>query len=593
MASNSSQPSGQPQGRCAVYARYSSDLQRPTSNDDQIRQCRSAIGQQGWTMLDEFIRTDSEITGQSMVGRDGLNDLIRLAKTDPRPFDIIVIDDTSRLGRYLPDVLKVTDVLDNYGVSVYFAAQGLDSRQPGFRQIFTLHGMMDEQYVFGLRDKVHRGQRGRILNGYIHGGKCYGYKNVPVEDQTRRGDYGRPAVIGVLQEVIPEEAAVIRRIFEMYAAGASYADVAKALNAEGVLSPQPPRKGNIRAWCPSAIREMLLNEKYRGVVIWNRTQTIRNRETGKTEQRPRAESEWVRVEIPELRIVSDELWRAVREQNRRVREKHGGKRLGGMNRTKTSRLYLFSGLLECGLCGASVVIIGGKPPNARYGCPNHRYRGVCKNSVTIPQRKLEQQLLAALAANLTDPRLEETRVQAFLDKLKARLDAETRHVREAASQDSQLKEELAGLKREQANLVDAIAQHGFSPALSARLAAVEARIVQIQRLRDAGAELKVPEFTTEEVREFLRRKTQEFTNILAGNPETSRAQLQKHISKLVLTPKQTPDVSVFEVTGDINLFQGNGDVMLTNSLEGIAQHYIGASISLAGFKLDPSLPLAA
>jgi hypothetical protein len=213
--------------------------------------------------------------------------------------------------------------------------------------------------------------------------------------------------------------------------------------------------------------------------------------------------------------------------------------------------------------------------------------------VTIPQRKLEQQLLAALAANLTDPRLEETRVQAFLDKLKARLDAETRHVREAASQDSQLKEELAGLKREQANLVDAIAQHGFSPALSARLAAVEARIVQIQRLRDAGAELKVPEFTTEEVREFLRRKTQEFTNILAGNPETSRAQLQKHISKLVLTPKQTPDVSVFEVTGDINLFQGNGDVMLTNSLEGIAQHYIGASISLAGFKLDPSLPLAA
>ncbi len=201
-------------------------------------------------MLDDFTRTDSQISGQSMVGRDGLNDLIRLAKTDPRPFDIILIDDTSRLGRYLPDVLKVTDVLDNYGVTVYFAAQGLDSRQPGFRQIFTLHGMMDEQYVFGLRDKVHRGQRGRILNGYIHGGKCYGYKNVPVEDPTRRGEYGRPAVIGVFQQIIPEEANVIRRIFEMYAAGASYADIAKALNAEGVLSPQPQRKGNIRAWCP-------------------------------------------------------------------------------------------------------------------------------------------------------------------------------------------------------------------------------------------------------------------------------------------------------------------------------------------------------
>ncbi|MBZ5614699.1 MAG: recombinase family protein [Acidobacteriia bacterium] len=539
-------------------------------------------------MLDDFIRADSGITGQSMVGRDGLNDLIRLAKTAPRPFDIILIDDSSRLGRYLPDVLKVTDVLDNYGVSLYFAAQGLDSRQPGFRQIFTLHGMMNEQYVFGLRDKVHRGQRGRVLNGYVPGGKCYGYRNVPVEDPNRRGEYGRPAVIGVLQQIIPEEKAVIVRIFEMYAAGASYADIAKTLNAEGILSPQAPHKGKIRAWCPSAIREMLLNEKYRGVVVWNRTQTVRNRETGKTEQRPRLESEWVRVEVPELRIVSHELWQAAREQNRRVREKYGPKRLGGMNRTKTSRLYLFSSLLECGLCSANIVIVSGQAPNARYGCPNHRRRGVCKNSVTIPQRKLEQQLLAALSANLLDPRLEEERVQSFRTQLKATLDTDTRRAREAASQDSHLKDEHATLKKEQHNLVDAIAKHGFSPALSARLASVEARIVQIERLRNAGSAPKVPVFTIEEIREFFERKSQEFVKILAGDPAIAREQLRKRITKLVLTPKQTPDGSVFEVTGDVSLFQGNGDVMLTNSLEGIAQHYTALRISLAAVVLDPS-----
>jgi hypothetical protein len=62
---------------------------------------------------------------------------------------------------------------------------------------------------------------------------------------------------------------------------------------------------------------------------------------------------------------------------------------------------------------------------------------------------------------------------------------------------------------------------------------------------------------------------------------------------LVLTPKQTQDGSVFEVTGDVSLFQGNGDVMLTNSLEGIAEHYIGGTISLTGVVLNPSLPLAA
>jgi hypothetical protein len=92
----------------------------------------------------------------------------------------------------------------------------------------------------------------------------------------------------------------------------------------------------------------------------------------------------------------------------------------------------------------------------------------------------------------------------------------------------------------------------------------------------------VPDFTTEEIREFVQRKFQEFANILAGDAATAREQLRKRITKLVLTPKETQGGSVFEATGDVSLFQDAGDVMLTSSLEGIAEHYIGASISLAG-----------
>ncbi len=103
----------------------------------------------------------------------------------------------------------------------------------------------------------------------------------------------------------------------------------------------------------------------------------------------------------------------------------------------------------------------------------------------------------------------------------------------------------------------------------------------------------MPEFTNEEIREFVQRKSQEFANILAGDAAIAREQLRKRITKLVLTPKRTQDGSIFEVTGDVSLFQGNGDVMLTNSLEEIAEHYIGASISLAGVILHPSLSLAA
>ena len=517
---------------------------------------------------------------------------MEFAKTSPRPFEGILIDDSSRFGRYLPDVVKLSDVLDNYGVFIHFGTQGLDSRNPGFRQVFILYAMMDEQYVLGLRDKVHRGQHGRVLNGFIAGGKCYGYDNVPVEDPTRRGEYGCPAVIGVIRRRNEEQAAVIVRIFEMYAAGYSYARIAKTLNGEGVQSPQPPRKGKIRAWCPSAIREMLLNEKYRGVEIWNRTKTVRNREKDKTEQRPRPEADWVRVAVPELVIVGDELWNAVRDQNHRVREKHGPKRLGGMNRTNNSRTYLFSGLMECGVCGKNITIVSGNPPYTRYGCPSHRFRGVCQNAVTIAQ-KLEQQLIAALSANLADSRLEAERVSATIEYVRLIQERKDAQLKQSVGTMSDRKDEQAKLKKHIANLVSAIAEYGMSPNLKTQLAANEARLKEVERALSAKPEAQVQKFSAEEIRGFVRRKSREFADILLGEPAIAKQELQKRIGKLVLTPKETPNGWALEVSGDVALFvQPDTDVMLTNSREGFGQHYIDSAIPFTGTFLDPSLPLS-
>jgi hypothetical protein len=103
----------------------------------------------------------------------------------------------------------------------------------------------------------------------------YGYINMPILNHTRPGKYGRPAVDGVYQEINSGQAEVVIRIFRMYATGMGLALIAKALNAEGVRSPQPPRTRPMQAWCPSSIREMLRNELYRGVRVWNRTVKVR------------------------------------------------------------------------------------------------------------------------------------------------------------------------------------------------------------------------------------------------------------------------------------------------------------------------------
>ena len=360
--------------RAAIYARYSSDLQRPTSIEDQVRQCQRTADQKGWAVLNDYIRSDSEASGASIIQREALNSLITDAKRLPRPFDCLLIDDTSRLGRNLTDVLKVSDSLNHHGVFLYFVSQQLDSRDRSFRQLQVMNGLMDEQFLIGLADKVHRGQEGRVLQGMVPGGRCYGYKNVTLEDFSRQRECGRPAVRGVRQEILPEEARVIRRMFDMSGNGKSLNTIAKEFNLANIPAPRP-RRGGVRAWSPNAIHSMLRNSRYRGLVIWNRSHKIRNPDTGKKQGKDRPQEEWVTVEAPHLRIVSEEQWEKVEARIGQWREKFGTARLGGLSRKDHRNTYIFSGLLTCAVCGYRIVIVGGSGNNARYGCPNHRYKG--------------------------------------------------------------------------------------------------------------------------------------------------------------------------------------------------------------------------
>ncbi|MDT8067259.1 MAG: recombinase family protein [Terriglobia bacterium] len=343
--------------RCAIYARYSSNLQRDTSIEDQIRMCREyASRQDGWIVVDEFVRSDRAITAASLAGRDALQSFVEAAKQNPRPFDRLLVDDTSRFARNVEDSLRTVKILEFNGVHVVAISQGIDSQNKSARQLLTLHGMMDEQFLVGLADKVHRGQEGRVLKGLVSGGRCFGYRNVPIEDPSKLAKYGRRAVIGVRLEINEVEAAIVRRIFKMSAEGMSYARIAKTLNGEGVLSPMPSRKNRQRSWCTSSIFEMLHNERYHGVHVWNRTRKERNPETGRKVSRPRPESEWKRVDVPEWRIVPEDLWVAVQE---RLRERNAAFASAGASGVAKHQQYLFSGFLVCGECGAKLVIASG------------------------------------------------------------------------------------------------------------------------------------------------------------------------------------------------------------------------------------------
>jgi site-specific DNA recombinase len=526
---------------CAIYGRYSADLQRDTSIEDQNRNCREFGARQSWPIVEEFVVADRAITGATLAGREGLQRLLNAAKKKPRPFECVLIDDTSRLARDLADALKIADQFKFYGVSIVFVSQGIDTAQQNSRQLLTLNGMVDEQYLVGLRDKVRRGQEGRALHGYTTGGRVYGYNNVPIEDPTRTGKYGRPAVQGVKLEIIPEQAMVVHRIFTMYAEGMGQGAIAKQLNVEDVRGPNGP-------WSRYTIHEMLRNERYRAVFVWGRTKKDRNPETGRKVSRDTPESQWRRVDVPEWRIVPEELWQAVQERRKKAQDSFH--KLGGLTRTERGRSYLFSGVLACGACGGSMVICagGGKRGYVKYGCHKHKQSGVCDNKLMIRQDRLEEQLLAAIEQRVLSPATLDYAVKRCEEELKKRL-AEMERQGSITTLDS-LKRQREDMQARRGRLIQAIEISGGDiPSLTHRLRDVEGEIKRLSEAIAIHRPVKL-DMAVEGIRGNVMKSIMRLRETMyGGNVSRAREALAKHIGKLVLTPVTRDGRPVYRVSG--------------------------------------------
>ena len=204
--------------RCAVYARFSSEKQSPLSIDDQVRKCREYAAPRGWSVLDSHIYSDEAISGAT-DDRVGLRRLLAAATSRDKSFEVVLVDDTSRISRTLKDSFTIHDELRFAGVRLIFVSQGIDTDSEQAEVLLATHGIVDSLYLKELGKKVHRGVEGKALKGLHTGGRCFGYRNVPIEDSTRADQHGRPLITGVRLEVREDQAAIVRRIFEMYAGG--------------------------------------------------------------------------------------------------------------------------------------------------------------------------------------------------------------------------------------------------------------------------------------------------------------------------------------------------------------------------------------
>jgi DNA invertase Pin-like site-specific DNA recombinase len=510
------------------------EKQNSLTIDQQIRKCREYADRHGLVVLDQHIYADEAICGDT-DNRAGLQRLLAEAQRKPKPFDVILVDDTSRLSRKLADSMRIFEQLQFARIRVVFVAQGIDTDSEQAEILIATHGIVDSLYLKDLAKRTFRGVEQRALDGFHTGGRVFGYRRVPIESKTERDSHGRPNIEAVKLEVDSDQAATVRRIFERYAAGHSMKRIAVDMNDEGILSPQPQKGRVARSWCPSSVRHILRNERYRGVVVWGRHRKIRSPKTGKKIYEWRPSSEWRRTEIPEQRIISEELWRAVCERIALVNELYSldARKPGILRARAVGSPYVFSGLLKCSLCGASITVVSGRwagRQDVRYGCSLHynRGRGACSNSLLIMRRLLEDQLLAVLREKVLHPDVITYTMKRFEEEL-------LRAVGERDGASVGLRKLEADLERKTANLARSLAD-GYFASVRAELAQLETQLAGV-REKLLGSRQEVVRMRIRDTRRFVESRLAELRTLFNSDPITIRTEIAKHVQKITLTPE--------------------------------------------------------
>ena len=515
--------------KVALYARYSDDNQRDASIADQFRICRIHAERQGWTVVEEY--SDHAVSGASLLRR-GVQSLITDAQGGR--FQIVLSEAMDRLSRDQEDIAGLYKRMAFAGVKIVTLAEG---------EVTPLHvglkGTMNALFLKDLADKTRRGLRGRVEQGKSGGGNAYGY------DVVRRLDTNGEALRGD-RAINLAEAEVVRRIFRDYAAGKSPKRIATELNKEGIWAPGGGQwgystlNGNV-----SRGNGVLNNELYVGRLIWNRQRFIKDPDTGKRQGRLNPREDWIIQEVPELRIIDDALWQAVKDRQASLHKRQqDGKAVSIYFRDRRRPRYLLSGLTRCGCCGGGYGMIS----KDQLGCSTAHNKGTCDNRVNIRRDQLEARVLDALRHHLMDPALFATFCEEFTGAAN-RLRMEARADIEAA------KAEIARIERELDRMVDMIAKGQAVGEAATRLAdrMNELAARQSALKEDLVQAEEPPPLLHPEMAGAYRAEIEKLHEALTGGADPEQRQAQEAIRALIEAIVLTPggDQLQIDVRGDL------------------------------------------
>ncbi|WP_225199256.1 recombinase family protein [Gluconobacter oxydans] len=549
--------------KVVLYARYSSDNQRDASIEDQLRACRDYADTQGWTIVASY--SDRAISGASLI-RPGIQDLI--ADANRGRFQILLTEAMDRLSRDQEDIAGLFKRMSFAGIKIVTLSEG---------EINHLHigltGTMNALYLKELANKTRRGLRGRVELGKSGGGLCYGY------DVVRQRDTHGEAICGE-RSINDEQAQIVRRIFRDYADGKSPKAIALSLNAEGHRGPLSG------AWSPSTIngnRErgtgILNNELYIGRLVWNRLRYIKDPSTGKRVSRLNPESEWVLQDVPDLRIIEQDLWDAVKDRQSKTTwsQKSRGSGVHPLNALQRPT-HLLTGLIKCGYCGGGFSMIS----KHHLGCSTARNKGTCENRLTIRRDVLEESVLNGLRTQMMKPALFKEFCEEFTREV-------NRLRMEKGADLVALKSELPKIERELDKAIQAILDGFASPALKSRIGHLETRKAEIEeRLAEAPSP---PPLLHPNMAELYRQKIASLHASLQNEATGTQAReaIRSLITRIRLIP-ENGELGIF-LEGDLAAMLGfatNRKNAMRHPDAGVLEKFLVQDTLVAGAGFEPA-----
>lgn len=264
------------------------------------------------------IYADRGISGRSVYKRPQF--LVMMQDARDGKFDVIHTKSVSRFARNTVQLLEAIRELRDLGIEVVFEKEQISTLQPTSEIFLTIAATVAENDLKVDSERQRWSIQHRCENGWISiGNGLYGFR---MTDDNNL-------------EIIPEEAVIVRRIFDMYLSGAGCTAIAKTLNAEGIRN----SRGN--QWSTNGILDLISNEKYMGDVLMGKNVYIERRKLNNMNGRY---GKRYYMEDTHEGIVSKETYQAAQL----LRKERENPKLVGRQQAH----YPFTGIIECGQCGS-------------------------------------------------------------------------------------------------------------------------------------------------------------------------------------------------------------------------------------------------